>query len=173
MKIAGIDLGKRRIAAVTYLLTADDKIVIKDATSVLLHPTLRGQELLDLSKAAALLAQSQQWEYAFIEEPLVGRSVKASASLSETAGAILAYLTQIGVRTEYVNVKTWKSRIIGNGNASKTQIEEHVKRAYPRYAEVCDDQDQFDAACIGLFGVHTIREARAMAEPGRLSGTTA
>lgn len=165
MKIAGIDLGKHRVSVVTYLLTSANVAQLKDVTTVLVHPTVRGQELHSLAKAVAGVSHSQQWDYAFIEEPLVGRGVKASMEISQTAGAILASLSAVGVHTELVNVATWKMQVIGRGNAGKQDIKVYLNENHPKYAAECESQDEYDAACIGLFGVETIRRARAITAP--------
>lgn len=165
MKIAGIDLGKHRVSVVTYLLTSENEVQLKDVTSVLVHPTVRGRELHTLSKAVVGVSDSQQLDYAFIEEPLVGRGIKASMEISQTAGAILATLSAAGVHTELVNVGTWKQQVVGKGNAGKQDIKVYLDENHPKYAERCGSQDEYDAACIGLFGVETIRRARAITAP--------
>jgi Holliday junction resolvasome RuvABC endonuclease subunit len=165
MKIAGIDLGKQRVSVVTYLLTSANAVQLKDVTTVLVHPTVRGQELHTLAKAVTGVSQSQQWDYAFIEEPLVGRGVKASMEISQTAGAIMASLAAIGTHIELINVQTWKMQIVGKGNAGKGDIRLYLDENHPKYAASCESQDEYDAACIGLFGVETIRRARAITAP--------
>lgn len=149
MIICGIDLGSRK-TAVARLSQAPDGEASLSAVTLLVHPAHRGMELYALANYTAAACVNADMVY--IEEPLVGRGVKASMALSQVAGTLMAKLAGEQIPCDLVNVKTWKSKVVGNGNADKKAIEMWLKENHPKYAAHCGDQDQFDAACIALFG---------------------
>lgn len=163
MLVCGVDLGTRK-SAVARLYMHDEpdhslNPLLSDAVSLMVHPASRAHELLLLSEMTALACTGAS--YVFIEEPLVGRGVKASMNISQTAGAVMAQLASIGVSTELVNVQHWKKEVIGMGNASKKDIEMWLSATHPVYSAECDDQDQRDATCIALYGWQTLRSVEA------------
>jgi len=136
-------------------------IRLYDVTTFYVHPAVRPKELATLT--TTMIDACKGANYVFIEEPLVGRGVKASMQISQVAGAVMAMLGNHGIHTELVNVKTWKKDICGNGNASKEDVDMWLSTTHPSYAEACGDdrhrQDNVDACCIGLFGVATLERA--------------
>lgn len=150
MRIGGIDLGKRRIALSTFEVKGGE-IDLLDVTEVDLRPTVRGKELRLLAETAGATALSFKWDRAWIEEPLVGRSVSASMSLSETKGAVEMILGEM-LDVHTVNVRVWKLVTVGDGGAGKDQIRTYVDENHHDYALRCDSQDAYDAVCIGLYG---------------------
>jgi Holliday junction resolvasome RuvABC endonuclease subunit len=170
IKIAGIDLGIRKAAVAVYGINDEYEPCLLDAISFFVHPTMRGKELSTLS---TMITQICDWDYAFIEEALIGNNRKYSMRISQTSGAIMAALDAAGVHTELVNVKTWKKDVIGNGNANKEMIQTWLIENYNSYAVECgEDQDKFDACCIGLFGVDVVRRTAAMGDLGLVSPET-
>lgn len=161
MRVAGVDLGSRKAAVAQYVISAKGVISLWDVTSFYVHPTQRGHELALLSQMVRDAVQGAN--YVFIEEPLVGRGVKASMQISQTAGAIMSATGLDQIHTELVNVSTWKSRIVGDGRASKETVEMWLTAQHRPYADACgegtDRQDKVDACCIGLFGVSCIEQA--------------
>lgn len=157
MRISGVDLGARKASVATILVTAEGEKSLSDVMSVIAHPTTRPDELKYVANAVCELVSHSN--YVFIEEPLVGRGVKASMSLSQTAGAIMARLAEENptASVQMVNVKVWKKKIIGNGNAGKHDIKLWLEEHYPGYSDECGtDQDAIDACCVALFGVHAL-----------------
>ena len=171
MKIAGLDIGKRRVAISTFMISASGTIDLINTVSLFVHPTLRAAELHHLTNLTLRYAEGMDWTYAFIEEPPVGRGgVRVSMDLQQTVGALASGITGLGVHTELVNVQAWKKAVIGSGNASKHDVVSHINRTYPLYSDFCgNDQDQYDAVCIGLYGCGVLLTANDLALSGSLS----
>ncbi len=112
----------------------------------------------DLCKEAALAANYQEDIYVFVEEPLIGNNRKYSLGIAMTYGAVLSALDEVEdtypLKIFGVNVSEWKKQVIGKGNAGKDDVKNYITVVNSRYAALCDgDQDQYDAACVGLYGV--------------------
>lgn len=84
----------------------------------------------------------------FCEEPLSLQNGKTTRLLGLTAGAIWAAHLPFDCYWYWVNVATWKREIVGNGNATKEQIQEWVRSRGWDFAE----EDWFDAFCIRELG---------------------
>ena len=181
MIICGVDLGTRK-SAVSRLSVGSDRDDVPmampmsrvNAISLMVHPTQRANELHILATMTSEACEGSN--YVFIEEPLVGRGVKASMGISQTAGAVMAWLGQMSIPTELVNVSHWKKGLLGKGNASKEDIEMWLSTNYPVYSAECDDQDQRDATCVALYGWQTLRSLKAglfrdeVSDPRSVSG---
>ena len=159
MIVCGVDLGSRKAAVARLSQLPDRTESSLSAVSLLVHPTQRAFELYAL---ANLVAEAcVQADMVFIEEPLVGRGVKASMQLSQVAGSLMARLAADGIPCDLVHVSTWKSRVIGDGGADKKKIEMWLKENHPTYAAHCGDQDQYDAACIAIFGQQILSQGQS------------
>jgi Holliday junction resolvasome RuvABC endonuclease subunit len=155
----GIDLGVRKAA-----------IALLDNGEV---TNVGHLELPDAMDRATQLRTVAEWtigytkvaEQVFIEEPLVGRNTRVSMKIAQTAGAVMATLgTPFTARAYFVDNKTWKKAVVGNGNASKEKIAEWLSATYPAYATLCEgNQDRIDATCIGLYGALLHDRAQALA----------
>jgi Holliday junction resolvasome RuvABC endonuclease subunit len=155
VKISGVDLGVRKAAVATLLVDAQGEHHLHALASYYAHPTIRGKELTTLMEMVGRHIHDSN--YVFVEEALVGRGIKTSLQISQTVGAILAESASRGVHSEPVNVSSWKKAVVGSGNASKDTIRLWLNSHHEPYAAACgNDQDQFDAVCIALFGASTI-----------------
>ena len=169
MRIVGIDLGTRKAALAEFNITARGVVTLRSCLAVYVHPTQRGKELSRLSHDVGEICAHAN--YVFIEEPLVGRGVKASMQISQTAGAIMANLATRGIHNELVNVKHWKKDVVGNGNASKEMIKMWLNTHHTAYDAACEgDQDKVDACCIGLFGIATLERVDSLGDWGEDPG---
>lgn len=149
MNIAGVDLGGRKIAISFF----DDGKMIS-ALEYETKKSTRARELWDLADWSRNLLRLA--DLVVVEEPLVGRGVRSSLQLAQTAGAVLSTIgdTATHTRSQFVEVATWKKDLLGKGNATKDQVRIWLEEHYPAYAVLCgDSQDKVDATCIGLYGV--------------------
>jgi Holliday junction resolvasome RuvABC endonuclease subunit len=152
MIIGGVDLGGRK-AAVSIFVDG----VLTNVADFEVPKTTRDQELRTLALWA--YGYLKVCDLVFIEEPLIGRGVRASLQVAQTSGAVLAGLAEIpwgskGRECHLVPVGTWKKDVIGNGSANKEMVSLWLKSSHPSYAVQCaDNQDRIDAICIGLYGV--------------------
>lgn len=149
MIVVGIDLGVHKI---TLCLIRDGEPVYGE-TFVARTGEERGNELAYLAICAHQFVKTVGADEVWIEDTLVGNNRKYSIQLSELLGATRAKVSDLDVKVSVVNNKTWKKFVVGNGNSNKDAIRSYVEREFPVYAVTCgDDQDQRDAACVGLYG---------------------
>lgn len=114
--------------------------------------SLRQHQLADVSRAVREVVEGYAPDCIWIEETLIGNNRKYSIRLSQTLGAVMSALYRYD-EVKLINNMTWKKAVIGKGNASKEDIRKYVVDL--GYAHLCgDDQDQYDATAIGLYGVN-------------------
>lgn len=171
MSVIGIDLGVNKIACVCVT----DGEQTADAYHV--GPGPRDVQLLELGSFAHDFAMLHGGDSVWVEEVIVGNNRKYSIGLAQTMGAVLSDLGQVrlhnGCDTRTVDNKVWKKELIGNGNASKEDVQNYITDVHSRYAPLCgDDQDLYDACCIALYGLRILDRAAAIQlQPGRLAGS--
>ena len=157
MIIIGVDLGGRKAAVAVY---ADGQLVKVDAHAT--EPVFSRPNQL-ASVALWVAQQTMNADQIFIEEPIIGRGVRASIQVIQMGGAVLSEL--IGRSVHMIPVGNWKKTILGKGDASKEHVKAWLESAHPEYAILCQgDQDRIDAICIGLYGVHLERLSRGIME---------
>jgi Holliday junction resolvasome RuvABC endonuclease subunit len=157
--VMGVDLGIHKIAVALFSQTA-----LVHAQGFTSDSTLRDVQLHELGMVAQGLAMSHQADSIWIEDTLVGNNRKYSMQLAEAKGAVLSALSHLrggqGTDIRLVNVGTWKKQVCGNGHASKEQVRNYITESHPSYAPLCEgDQDLYDAACIGLYGLQILARA--------------
>lgn len=167
--VVGIDLGIRKLA---YSVFLDGEL--EDVGAYAAEACTRSQELADLCDyldgVLFDLCQARKLSPVIvIEEPLVGNNAKYSMKISQAYGAVLAgtayYERRHGARVIPAPVGTWKKQVVGNGHASKEQIRKHISEVSERYADMCDeDQDQYDATCVGIYGCLVTARADGLLE---------
>lgn len=92
-------------------------------------------------------------DHVFLEEPVMGRSVRPTIVQAYVSGIIQAIATGIGAEVTFVNNKAWKKEIVGNGNASKDETRKVLTARDRRLARLCGtDGDLYDAVGIALYG---------------------
>jgi Holliday junction resolvasome RuvABC endonuclease subunit len=156
--IGGVDLGARKVAISIfengYLVDVEHFEVPKGSS--------RARELRTLAywTFTHLIMCDAVW----VEEPVIGRGVRASLQIAHTAGAVMSQLATVdGAEIYVVPNKEWKKTIVGNGNASKEDISSWLQRKYASYSSRCEaNQDRVDATCIGLYGVAVHERAGRM-----------
>lgn len=111
----------------------------------------------------------------FIEAPLVGRGVKASLQVAKIEGACLAGAQSVAhsdpgiglIRVYEVGVTEWKKAVVGNGSASKIQVQTWLHKYWNQaWVGACDlsgrvvDEDLADASAICWYGMKTLDIAK-------------
>lgn len=160
MIIAGVDLGGRKIAISMY-----QNQTFWCVKTISVPKTDRATELWELAAWAEMILKPA--DLVVIEEPLIGRGVRSSLQLAQTAGAVLSRLgeTATHTRTAFVEVSTWKKEIVGRGNVTKEEVRNWLEREHPAYATQCGaDQDRIDATCIGLYAVRLHQRSQELEE---------
>lgn len=158
MRTVGIDLGIHKIA---LAVLQDDQMV--DALSQTVPTDLpRDMQLRALGSIAHDNCEFHGADSVWIEDVIIGNNRKYSIGLAQTLGAVMAHLAQLrlgqGTDIRCVDNKQWKKAIVGNGNATKDDVKNYIHDTHSAYAPLCgDDQDLYDAACVGLYG-HQVME---------------
>lgn len=167
--VMGVDLG---IAKVAYSIWEGDILVETEAFDTSEMTPKRQKQLSWISTWLMGAAISRAVDYIFIEDTLIGNNRKYSIRLSQTMGAVLAGIGLIpgGPEVILVNVGQWKKDVIGNGHATKQMVQEYILSRGSAYSELCGgDQDRFDAACIGYYGVQLSARADGITTEGGLA----
>ena len=169
MKVMGIDLGIHKVA---YSYWVEDELRETNAQHFD-HVYHRHHELYDISDYIACQLVGLWPDIVIFEDVLIGNNRKYSMQLAETKGAVLAGMGQLSDHNWVgqvipVNVGTWKKAVIGDGHADKEAVRNYLLSRGSAYYELCDgDQDQFDAACIGYYGLILSRRADKLLEGSR------
>jgi len=156
--VGGVDLGGRKAA----VAICDDG-VLHHVADLVVPKTTRARELRTLGEWC--YGYLKVCDYVFIEEPLIGRGVRASLQVAQTAGAVMSALGgALDVKTDFVTVASWKKAVVGSGNADKEMVKSWLESSHPAYAALCGaNQDRIDAACISLYGVQLLERASQLA----------
>jgi Holliday junction resolvasome RuvABC endonuclease subunit len=159
MRVMGVDLG---IAKVACSIWENEELVETQAVDMS-GITERTRQLSQLSRYIRREVDYHDVELVVIEDILIGNNRKYSIKLAQTMGAVLAGLEHLDVIP--VNVGKWKKEVIGDGHASKEAVRNYLLERDSAYADLCgSDQDRFDAACIGYYGVILSDRAERLAE---------
>ena len=164
MRIVGIDISTKNIACV---LLDSNRFQVIEFSSKQKSWDLRLQEL-----------QSQFWEFVettidkendflFIEEIPFVQNRQGLIRLVHALAMCRVAANHFGVSCTYVNVKTWKQRVVGTGNASKKDI---ADKAIDLYGERINSlsQDCLDALLIATYGLVTKRYTEWSEQEGSL-----
>lgn len=151
----GVDLGIRKIA---YAVISDGELISTGAfVSEAVSRMVQLREIaLYLCYVIEDLKMAGVDALVMIEKPIIGNNRKYSMQIAETYGAVLSWLSnyETTLRVMAADNKQWKKLVVGNGNANKEQIRNHINVVNERYPALCGhDQDRIDAACIGFYGV--------------------
>ena len=163
MKVLGIDLGTRKAALSLFIDT--ELFLARDFESRESSP--RQQQLRYLAQVVYDFCDNYEPDWVWIEGIIVGNNRKYSLALAEVKGAILSELALLEEKQlfgiDWVDNTRWKKEIIGSGNATKEEIQNWVKENHPPYAVLCgEDQDKYDATCIGLYGVRIVERSESL-----------
>jgi Holliday junction resolvasome RuvABC endonuclease subunit len=156
----GVDLGVHKIA----IALLDDDTLINVYPYEAPTALFRDMQLRELGSLAHNLAELHAADAVWIEDVIVGNNRKYSIGLAQTMGAVLAHLSALrlgqGTDIRAVDNKVWKKELLGNGNATKFDVRNYIVDTHPAYAPMCgDDQDLYDAACVGLYGRRIMERA--------------
>lgn len=166
----GIDVGSRKISWSRFV---GDRLMTAGHLEVPASSRAREIGLLLQAIEAPLIGA----DVVLVEEPLVGRAVRASLLVAQTAGAALSQADRYcpDAHISLVDNKTWKKSIVGNGNADKDKIATWLETNHEDYyrdwciyqrpkAGATVQQDRVDAICIGLYGVEIAARSAAFAQ---------
>lgn len=160
MRVLGVDLGIRKAACTAF---HGETLVIAEAfeSDVTLPRDIQLRAVAAFVHEHAVLGEVDS---VWIEDTIIGNNRRYSIRLAETKGAVMAALAadrlQNGTDIRLVDNKTWKATVVGNGNSTKDAVRDYIHECHSAYAPLCgDDQDIYDACCIGLYGVTILDRA--------------
>lgn len=163
--IVGIDPSARKIAIVATHTT----LRVSHVKSYVLYKSSERQTAESMGLAVEAMQEFILWvesvetrgeRFAWVEDPVVGRSVTATTKQCFISGIIRGHLALAGFSVYGANVSSWKKSVIGNGNADKAAVLAHVQRAWPKIVpRIGIDGDLADAAAINLYGQGVNRTA--------------
>jgi Holliday junction resolvasome RuvABC endonuclease subunit len=164
MTLVGFDLGVHKIAGSVFT-EGDAGFTLYRAEAYETDAKERDVQLMELAAFAYHMCTFHDADSAWIEKPIIGNNRKYSMQIAEVYGAVLSDLAmarmQGGLDTRSVDNKVWKKEVLGSGNASKDDIRNYIHDVHPAYAAFCgDDQDRYDATCIGVYGLGVLERAQ-------------
>jgi Holliday junction resolvasome RuvABC endonuclease subunit len=159
--IIGVDYATRRIAIASFFPSshwypgdwwATKEMELAEKQDDTLYITNLAQWLGGFISAAP-----PEWEpYVVIEDSIQGhKDMRTGLRMSRVQGALASAAYGAGVplsRLTFVHPMVWKKKVIGAGNASKSDIARWLAVEHPDIFDFCSSQDSIDAACIALFG---------------------
>lgn len=165
MLIVGIDPSARKIA----IVATQTLLRVSHVKTYVLYKASERQTSDSMGRAVDAMLEFVEWaeaveprgeRYAWVEDPVVGRSVTATTKQCFISGIIRGHLARAGFTVYGVNVSSWKKEVLGNGRAQKPAVKAHLKRAWPKIdGLVGNDGDLADAAAINLYGQDVIAKA--------------
>ena len=168
--VIGFDLGTRKWSA-GKATESNGKVKLSDPYTVIAPEGMnRADQLWILMASARSHILLNAPDIVVVEEPLQGNNRKYSLQIAEVKGAVLAGVASAiekiphNVYVTGANVKTWKKDVLGNGNATKTDIATFLTEHYRVYSAVCGNQDELDAGCVAIYGARIQSRARLLSE---------
>lgn len=165
MTCFGIDLGTHKVSLAVFAEGMDGLRLYDARTYDAGQGAPRDQILDELSRFVSDLAHTYHPDQVWLEDVIVGNNRKYSIQLAQVLGAVMVGLAPhrridgLDIRT--VDNKAWKREMVGNGNADKDAVRSFIVADHPDYALVCgEDQDCYDACCIGLYGLRVTDRAQ-------------
>lgn len=154
--VLGIDLSKTRGAIVCFVngeYKAHTKFKIGELSDAYLRTAEFVGGLIDRLPTNNIL-------HAYIEEPVVARGGARVTIQQSFVSGVVQYCLQCNEWTvELVNVQRWKKRVVGSGRAKKPEVAQWLELNHERLGRLFGgDQDLIDSACIGFYGIHSLRE---------------
>lgn len=163
MNVIGVDLGTRKITCAIFHEGEEGIRLAAVPTYTTEGDKPRAVQLWGLGALASSLASLHDAEFVWIERAIMGNNIKYSLAIAEVVGAVSAACAQIGSDVQLVDNTTWKREVLKNGHASKDDIRNYITVSHPAYALLCEDeQDAYDAACIGIYGITILDRASSL-----------
>jgi Holliday junction resolvasome RuvABC endonuclease subunit len=164
MNVIGVDLGIHKIHCAVFI-ESEDGFTLHRVCHHISESQTRSAQLWEVSRLLLDVSEMYDAHSVWIEETIIGNNRRYSLQLAQTMGACLAVLALVENKTavHVVDNTVWKKLVIGNGHASKDQIKSYMHDTHPVYAAMCeDDQDAYDATCVGLYGLTILDRASSL-----------
>lgn len=156
--VIGIDPSSRKLAAVFSVIGNEPHVEYTTEKLPQDKPTACLEAYEWVHRLVKAQAARSDTVYVAIELPVFGRGGPGSTiPQAQINGALLAGAQAAGGHVLMVNNARAKKETVGKGNASKDDIRQWVKVAWPSlYSEIKDDQDLCDSVMIYVYATKTV-----------------
>ena len=156
MIILGIDPGSIN-CGYGILQIEKRRIVAAGCDVVQVNPTLSLPiRLLKIYDEISKVIAEYNPDIAAVESIFYGKNIKSAFTLGHARGVILLSLAKAGIPIEEYSPREVKKSVVGNGNASKEQVEYMVKKII-NLKKSPKTQDATDALAVALCQFNKIR----------------
>lgn len=156
MLIIGVDPSKTRLAAVIWDGASTFHVAKRSMPEDLAFCCVIGRRWM---RDLVLKYGPLDDVWVFVEAPVLGRGgARSTIVQAQVNGAVLAGAYVTGAKVVLVNNQTAKRRVVGKGNATKSDINRYIRRTWPKlWAAARGNQDLCDSAMIALYGNYIVR----------------
>jgi Holliday junction resolvasome RuvABC endonuclease subunit len=165
MTLIGVDLGVRKVAIAVFTDGLVGSTLYVTQALEASEESRRADQLHELARYVYDQVVFFDADAVFCESVILGNNRKYSLKLAETMGALMSHLAAVrgGLELQTVDNQVWKKEMVGSGHATKEQVRNYIVATHPAYAPLCEeDQDRYDACCIGLYGLRITARARGL-----------
>ncbi len=128
MIILGIDPGSH-VCGYGILQLENNRIVAAGCDVIKINPTLElAERLAVIYSEIDQIIDEYKPDIAAVETIFYGKNIKSAFTLGHARGAILLVLAQRKIKIVEYSPREVKKSVVGNGNASKEQVEYMVKK---------------------------------------------
>lgn len=128
MIILGIDPGSH-VCGYGILQLENNRIVAAGCDVIKINPTLKlAERLAVIYSEIDQIIDEYKPDIAAVETIFYGKNIKSAFTLGHARGAILLVLAQRKIKIVEYSPREVKKSVVGNGNASKEQVEYMVKK---------------------------------------------
>lgn len=164
MNLLGVDLGIHKVNAAVFCPGAVG-FTLYDVPGHVSDAPTRPAQLWECSRWLLDTIDFYNADSVWIEDIIIGNNRKYSLQLAQMMGAVLSVMSVLEKTCDVrlVDNQRWKKEVVGSGHASKEQVKNYIVETHPVYAALCgDDQDAYDATCIGLYGLRILDRADSL-----------
>ena len=149
MIILGIDPGSLNVGY-GIIQVEKRKIVAAGCDTIIINPKLQLTErLVQIHLGMDKIIAEYKPDIAVVETIFYGKNIKSAFTLGHARGVIMLALAQHNIKIEEYSPREVKKSVVGNGNASKEQVEYMVQKIL-NLSTKPKTEDAADALAIAL-----------------------
>ena len=149
MIILGIDPGSLNVGY-GVLQVEKRKIVAAGCGTIKINPKLQlAERLVQIHLGMDKIIAEYKPDISVVETIFYGKNIKSAFTLGHARGVIMLALAQHNIEIEEYSPREVKKSVVGNGNASKEQVEYMVQKIL-NLVNKPETQDAADALAIAL-----------------------
>ena len=149
MIILGIDPGSLNVGY-GIIQVEKRKIVAAGCDTIKINPKLQlSERLVQIHSGVDKIIAEYKPDIAVVETIFYGKNIKSAFTLGHARGVIMLALAQHNIKIEEYSPREVKKSVVGNGNASKEQVEYMVQKIL-NLSTKPKTEDAADALAIAL-----------------------